>query len=321
MLRHLLTATSVGFLGLASLACRADPADDAGSTGAESTTGSSSVDSTGVGGAGGGAVGTGGDNHTLLNEATILTWNLEAYPLTPLAETKAVAYLESLQPDLVALQEIAEPEAFDALVERLEDYDGVLNDDPGAWLRVGLLWRKDRVTVDAVDTLFSSDWYAFPRPPLKARVTIDAPTPIDFVTVVLHLKAQLDAESQDRRRTACERLDTWVRAEIESGDERDYVLVGDFNDKLTDPAQWNVFGAFLDAPDDYRFLTLAAEEAGGHTYIPFESFIDHVLVTSDALGEVGSGETTVLALDEEVSDYRELTDHRPVQTRLVWEPN
>lgn len=259
-----------------------------------------------------------GESPALENEASVVTWNLESYPLSPSAEDKAVALLTEMAADVVALQEIADEDAFYALLQRLPDYDGVLNDDPGAWLRVGLLWRRDRVQVDDVETLFSTDWYAFPRPPLAARITIDAPTPIDFVTVVLHLKAQLDAESEARRRTACERLDTWVSDQLGEGDERDYLLVGDFNDKLTDPPQWNVFGAFLDKPDAYRFLTQPAAEAGEHTYLPFESFIDHVLVTSDALDEIGSGSTEVLAIEQDISDYRDLTDHRPVRTWLRW---
>ena len=249
---------------------------------------------------------------------SLISWNLESYPLTQDSEAKAVALLEELAPDVVAVQEIAEPGAFDALVETLEDYDGVLNDDPDGYIRVGLLWRKDRVTVSDVETLFTTDWYAFPRPPLKAHITIDAPTPIDFVTVVLHLKAQLNAESQERRKVGCERLDEWVTAELATSEEQDYVLIGDFNDKLTDPPQWNVFGAFLDKPEAYSFLTMPAEVAGGHTYIPFESFIDHVLVTSDTLDEVGTGETEVLELENEVADYRDLTDHRPVRTWLRW---
>ena len=64
---------------------------------------------------------------------------------------------------------------------------------------------------------------------------------------------------------------------------------------------------------------MPAELAGGHTYIPFESFIDHVLVTSDTLVEVGTGVTEVLELENEVADYRDLTDHRPVRTWLRWE--
>jgi endonuclease/exonuclease/phosphatase family metal-dependent hydrolase len=287
------------------------------STVSEGGSGGQPGDAGGTGGTGG-APGSGGSAPTG-NEASVVTYNLESYPLTPDAEAKAVSVIEDLRPDVIALQEIADADAFDALVAALPDYDGVLNDDPGAYLRVGLLWRTERVTVTDTETLFPTDWYAFPRPPLKAHVEIDAATPIDFTAVVLHLKAQLDAESEERRRVACQRLDEWVTAELEASDEQDIVLIGDLNDKVTDPPQWNVFGPFLDHPDRYAFLTLPAAEAGEHTYIPFESFIDHVVVTTDTLDEVGSGQTEVLALETEVPGYRDLTDHRPVRTWLRWE--
>jgi endonuclease/exonuclease/phosphatase family metal-dependent hydrolase len=250
--------------------------------------------------------------------ASIVTWNLEAYPLTNQAEDQAVSLLQEMLPDMVALQEISEPAAFEALVSRLDGYAGVMNNDPGAYIRVGLLWRTDRVTVEDVETLFPSDWYGFPRPPLKARVRITGQPDIDFVAVVLHLKAQLDNESQARRRDGCEKLDAWVRAQQAAGPEQDFVLLGDLNDKVTDPPQWNVFTPFLDHPNNYVVLTLPAAAAGNHTYIPFQSFIDHVIVTTDTLDEIGNGETEVLALEDTIANYRDLTDHRPVRTWFRW---
>lgn len=252
------------------------------------------------------------------NEATLLTWNLENFPHSAEASATAAELLGALSPDVAALEEIADADAFDDLLDALPGYDGFLNWDYGAYQRLGLLYRTERVTVLDVETIFRDDWYAFPRPPLTARLAIDAPTPIDFTVVVVHLKAMLDDESQDRRREGCARLDQWVRAEQLAGEEQDFVLLGDFNDQLTDPAADNVFMPFLGAPDDYRALTLPLAESGMHSYIPYESLIDHVIVTADMLPEVGTGETEVLPLDETVSGYRELSDHRPVRTRLAW---
>jgi hypothetical protein len=60
--------------------------------------------------------------------------------------------------------------------------------------------------------------------------------------------------------------------------------------------------------------------ARAHSYIPFGSLSDHVLVTSDLITEVGKAETEVLALDQTGSGYRELSDHRPVLAWLRWGP-
>jgi len=129
---------------------------------------------------------------------------------------------------------------------------------------------------------------------------------------VVHLKAQLDQDSMDRRRAACEELDDWITSELEAGEDPDIMIMGDWNDSLTDTGSYLVFNALLDRPDA-TFLTLELNQSGAYTYIPFRSFLDHVLVTNDALGEYGDGTTEVLPLETQISDYEDvLTDHRPV---------
>ena len=137
--------------------------------------------------------------------------------------------------------------------------------------------------------------------------------------MVVHLKAKLDSESQGRRRLAIERLDTWIRDQTSpAGSEQDVIVVGDFNDELTDPPEWNVFDPLLGAPDRYRFLTQSAEQSGEHTYLTFDSFLDHILVTFDALIDYGAGTTAVLHLEETVSGYEAtISDHRPVVSRFA----
>ena len=95
------------------------------------------------------------------------------------------------------------------------------------------------------------------------------------------------------------------------------MVLWDWNDLLTDPEGENVFRVFLDAPESYTFLTMDAALAGDYTYLPFESLIDHVMITSDALGEYGAGTTDVLELERNYPDYRSLiSDHRPVLSRF-----
>ncbi len=306
--------------GLAALACRgpADPLEEPDEVVAISTgnTGAGTGGGTGGGGGSGGASAGSGGAPVHDRTATVVTWNLEQYPLTAEAETMAVTIIQDLSPDVLALQEVSDDNAFQRLVQNLPGYEGVLNDDPGAFLRVGLLWRSDRVEVTDVQTLFPADGYAFPRPPLAARVNVLGAPGYDFLAVVLHLKAQLDTSSANRRRAACERLDEWVTTELGTGDEPDVMLLGDVNDELTDPPQWNVFDAFLDQPERYAFPTLSGEQAGEHTYIPFHSYIDHVIVTSEMNDAVEAA--SVLPLENQVSFYRDLTDHRPVRATLVW---
>ena len=252
-------------------------------------------------------------------DLTVMTWNLQQYPLTDQTAARVVEIVEALEADLIGVQEIAYPDDFDALVAALPSYDGFdAWDDDDAYLRVGLLYRTSRVEVRGTKTIFREDSYAFPRPVLTATVTMTSTAgSFDFVFAVLHLKAKLDRQSMERRRRASERMDEWIRGRLATNAEQDYVIVGDLNDKVTDERDYNVFLPFLDAPDTYRFVTMDRAERGGYSYIPFASMIDHILVTTDALDEYVEGSAEILRLDDHLVRYvDEISDHRPVVARF-----
>ena len=249
----------------------------------------------------------------------IASWNIEQFPKHASTLELVAALIEEHRLDLIGIQEITEVEPFEALAEMLPDHDMYVSFDSRAFTRVGFLYRRDRIRVGEVDRIFTSDRSAFPRSPLVADIEVvdDAGVVIfDFTFAVVHLKAMLDEESRQRRIAAVEKLDAWIRDGLAT--EPDVVVVGDWNDELTDPPAWNVFEPLIDSPDTYRFLTLGPERAGEHTYIPFEAMIDHILVTTDALDEYGVGTTEVLAIDRVMPAYREqVSDHRPVVSRFA----
>ncbi len=265
----------------------------------------------GQGGAGEGGAPSGGAPPGAL----IMSWNLETFPKSGDTVEKASAAIKSLQPALLGVVEVDDTGTFSSMVGDLPGYAHVLNDDPGAFTHVGLVFDESRVSIGEVDTLFQGDSYAFPRPPLRATVhlTLDDGSEFDFVAIVLHLKAMVDEDSEARRRDAVEKLDQYLRGQLELGEQDDFILLGDFNDKIDDPPQWNVFGPFLDAPDTYSFLTESVAESGDYSYIPFTSLIDHMLVTNGALGELGGEAAQVFHLEDQIGAYEStVSDHLPV---------
>ncbi|GAB5540269.1 MAG: hypothetical protein SangKO_000290 [Sandaracinaceae bacterium] len=246
----------------------------------------------------------------------LATWNLETFPRAPETVAEVARVVEDERLDLVAVQEITDVAAFDALEAALPGWEAIATDDD-RFLQVGLLLRRDRFVVDRTDVLFATDGYVFPRSVLSAQLTVRRPagrTPIDFRVLVLHLKASIDEESRMRRQAAVNRLDILVRGQL--GDdalEHDIVIAGDWNDGVTDPADENVFGAMLDAPETYRFLTEELEASGEVSFLPFPVFLDHVAVTTDALTTLGAPTTEVRHLERADADYRDtLSDHLPV---------
>ncbi len=247
----------------------------------------------------------------------LVTWNLEYFPQTVNTVEEVAQIIEALDVDLYAIQEINDTTAFRDLLSLLPEYDGLFSDDVYSWgyLKTGLIYKRSQISVNQVRLIFEDDWYAFTRPPLVARITAQQyGERFDFVLIVLHLKAGSNAEDQDRRLEAVEKLKNYLDDEIASSSEKDYIVAGDWNDELDDPAGSNVFLAFLQDPIDYQFLTASlVGKQQDASYPRYGSLIDHILISQDAFTEYEAGYTETLRLDEEVDGYSiEVSDHRPV---------
>ncbi len=239
------------------------------------------------------------------------TWNLRTFPLTQETVDRLVPVIQNdMQPDVLAVQEITSESAFASLASQLPGYDYLIDEDTFGDLRLGMLYRTDRVTITGTETWFPNNGLAFPRRPFVVSLDIAG---FDLRAVILHLKAQNTADDRQRRTQAIAELTNRLDMLLANDGEKDYVLLGDFNDELTDPVSENVFGPMLDAPQTFTFLTQSLEQSNGYTYIPFKSMLDHIMITADALDEYGDGQTQILPLETTVPFYEDnLSDHRPV---------
>jgi endonuclease/exonuclease/phosphatase family metal-dependent hydrolase len=245
-----------------------------------------------------------------------MTWNLRHFPLTSATEDAVVDILDELGPDLVGVQEIESSSTFFDVVRALDDYDGILGHEGDT--RVGLAFRTDTFELVEVEHLFDGDWSAFPRPVLAATMRLrKALEPTEVVFVVVHLKAMSGASNEARRRDAIEKLRKWID-ERRAGGTANIVVLGDWNDSIDEPEEWNVFGALLDPAARVELLTTSLAAAGEFSYVPFEKLIDHVAVTDETLDVLVHRSTDVIPLETTwAGDYLEdVSDHRPVRTRF-----
>lgn len=251
----------------------------------------------------------------------IATWNIENFPKSGKNTIESTSLLiQNLDIDLIAVQEIASINAFDSLMSKLDNRRGILSDDTynsSDYQKTGIIYKTDIISIGSgtVKSLFENDSYAFPRPPLAAFVEVrdEAGIQFDFNIIVLHLKAYGDDESESRRRSACLKLKGYIDAEIAAGADPDFVVLGDWNDQLTDTGEDNVFLPFLDNPDDYLFLTGSLINQYSYIDTRYKSLIDHIMVSRNCLDEYGRGDAEVLYLDDVYSEYPAIiSDHRPV---------
>lgn len=255
----------------------------------------------------------------------IATWNIKEFPLRGQRTIDTLAILiEDLQLDLISFQEISDTLAFMDLLSQLEDYDGLFSPDirpPDNYLKTGIIYRTDQISILSWEPLFWNETWEFPRPPLRITVVAELPSgTFDFYLIVLHLKALDDDNSRARRMAAMAMLKDYLDEIVPFLPDHDWLVVGDYNDELTDPEEQNIFWDFLQDSTDYSFLTLPlAGNPYWASYPYYNSLIDHLMATEDALDEYGdNGETITLRLDDEYSNYSYvISDHRPVMSQFT----
>ena len=248
----------------------------------------------------------------------VLTWNLANFPRSEWSVPRIADLISRFDVDLIAVQEIADLDAFDELLEALPEFSGVTSPDSyetGTYQKTGFLYRTSELILGSVSPLFESDPYDFPRPPLEAHfeeVKRDC-TRRSIIAIVAHLKAGIEAEDANRRRQAVVELKGRIDALLLAG-EMHVFLLGDFNDEPDDPAAENAFNALLNDPGDYTVLTLPLARDGVYSYIPYPSLLDQIIITHELLDDYRA-RTEVLSLDELITTYNyaaTVTDHRPV---------
>ena len=258
------------------------------------------------------------------NTLDVLTWNIRQFPTNSTTTSKVADLIWQMGVDLVAVQEIADIDAFHELLCALPGYEGVLSTDQystGEYQKTGYIYRSSQITVRAITPVFTSDNSAFPRPPLKADIDVHLPdgAQTQFTIIDVHLKAGVSVDDAARRRDAVVKLKGLVDGLVLATPGSKVMIVGDFNDSPDDSAGENVFTAFLDDSSHYTVLTLALAQADDYSYIPYPSLIDNMIVTSTLLSDTAGGYTEVLLLDEEITQYNyenQVSDHRPVVTIL-----
>jgi len=264
------------------------------------------------------------DVETFGTEATldIVSWNIEQFPKSDSTVGNVKEIIRDLDADIYAIQEVRDSDAFFRLLDSLPDYDGrvgfgATNNFP---LWPGIIYKKDIVTLQSENYIFTGE-FNFPRAPYVVEMLAEKDgRSIDFTMMVLHLKAQGDDTSEDRRRGAIISMEQYISNQIAGGGDPDYILIGDWNDELEDPQNDNVFLPFLNSPSEYTFLTEPfAGSTTEYTFIggSFRSLIDHIMITNSIDNTYSAHFTQILKIDEVFTNYEpEVSDHRPVAVRI-----
>jgi endonuclease/exonuclease/phosphatase family metal-dependent hydrolase len=245
----------------------------------------------------------------------VACWNLEWFPKDDVRSVALSADLiTSLELDLIVVEEVASIAAWDELVARLPHHEGLLSThrySPTEYQKIGFLYRPELLTAGEPELLFTDDSFGWPRPAMK--VHFETMFGLGFDAIGLHLKAGGSESDAERRAVAMVRLDQYIRAQVDGGGEDELLVLGDYNEVLTNTNGQAVLAPMLSASDRYTFRTAAAAAAGEGSFVPNNRLIDHIVTTAGISAEVGPTSVIIPRLDAMMQRYDSyVSDHLPV---------
>ncbi len=246
----------------------------------------------------------------------VAAWNIENFPDTAMTPARVADLIASLDLDIVICEEIASESAWQELLARLRDRDGILSEHrytPTEYQKIGIIYKRGLVVPDRASLLFTSSAYEFPRPPLTAYIAVDdgVHRALSFRVIGVHLKAGGTDEDGARRKAAIEILDQHVHGAIDAGDEDEIVIAGDYNEILTTAQGQTNFGPLLTDPL-YTVQTRAAATAGEISFVPSGVMLDHVTTTAGFAPDLPGAQLVIPRLHAIPGYTAEISDHLPV---------
>ena len=265
------------------------------------------------------------------------TWNIQYFGAANQGPTDEALQLQRAQDviagtdaDIWALQEVTAPAAFDSLVARLPGYAGVLASDASVEggsdayhtgeLKVGLVYKTEIMEATGARVILTELDYEFAgRPPLEvtARISAGGGAVHDAVVVVLHAKASRDTVSWARRAAAGAGLKDYLdraRGDVVA------IVAGDWNDVLDGSitqGRETPYRVFVEAAPEWVFPTAPLGTGGATSILGYESVIDHILASDEAMAWYEEGSATIHRVDDHIPEYEDaVSDHLPVVVRF-----
>jgi endonuclease/exonuclease/phosphatase family metal-dependent hydrolase len=256
----------------------------------------------------------------------VVSWNIEWFPKNGQVTADSVkTILQSLAADVYALQEIDDTTLLKQVVSTIPGY--ACHFKFSHYGGLAYVYNTNTVQVNKKYEIYTSQpyWNAFPRSPQVLELTFNNE---EYVIIDNHLKCCGDgvldlndtSDEENRRLRAVNLLKTYIDS-IFSNDK--VIVVGDWNDILTDPTPNNVFNSFLN-DSDYLFVDfpIALGSSANFSFPTWPSHLDHILITDELFADFSkpNSELSCIRIDDYMSSWNaydyNISDHRPVGLKL-----
>ncbi len=256
----------------------------------------------------------------------VVSWNLRTFPLNQSSLQTIAQIIPQMQVDIIAFQEIMDYASFYELANLIPHYSAYVYSATNSY-RLAYLYDTRTIQVNDAYTIYDGQTNPFPRAPYVLDCSFNGH---DLIVINNHLKAFGDNyidesdpwDEEYRRRLACQLLDQYI---VQNFPDDKVIVLGDMNDQIAEPPEYNVFQVFLDKPAEYSFADMHIALNPSYntvSYPPSLSHIDHIMVTNElyyALDHQNS-ECRVIRIDEYVGSWQnyanQISDHRPLGVKL-----
>ncbi|MGM0598000.1 MAG: endonuclease/exonuclease/phosphatase family protein [Myxococcota bacterium] len=256
------------------------------------------------------------------------TFNIQHFPRAgSITVEQAATALNNLELDIIVFQEIEDSHSFNEMLEK-SGYNGYLSNSAAFDVNQAVAYDKQSVELLKVEEIFLDDILLFPRPLLVMEFSWKESNP--FWVVNLHLKccgdgiideSQYDDEEY-RRIRAISKLASWI--EMYHPDDP-VIVIGDWNDDITEPDYKNVFLPLFDSEEGWFFadMEIATDNNALWSYPSYPSHLDHICLSDEYENIFSAPETLVEVIPlhhyyyNGFNDFESsLSDHLPLAISL-----
>tara|TARA_Y100001970_G_C14220243_1_gene852193 strand:- start:801 stop:1688 length:888 start_codon:yes stop_codon:yes gene_type:complete len=255
----------------------------------------------------------------------IITWNIENFPKQNALTIDSLASLINiLDVDIIAMQEIGSELYFMQLIDKLKGWSGQKTE--GSY-GLAYIYKSD-LKINKLSPILELDNYNLVRTPYMLELNWFG----EIIYIINnHYKCCGNGiienyynDEEYRRLQACILTEEYIRNELEN---KNVILLGDFNDELSDLDSANVFNIFLNQVDSYKFvdLDISLGSSNNWSFPSWPSHLDHILITNELFDEfdnIGSMVKTIPIENYFLGGWNHyenlISDHRPLVIRLIF---
>ena len=258
------------------------------------------------------------------NNLNVISWNLEWFAKNDQTTIDSLSVaINALDVDVIAVQEISNTAEFQSLINQLNGYSGYYSVSN---LRLGFIY-KSSLNVNSISSIFSNNSYNFAgRPPLLMYLNFNSE---DFFIFNVHLKCCGDgvldltssSDEENRRFNSLNMIKNYID-QYHSTDN--IVILGDYNDLLTDASPDNIFSQFIIDSANYTLADfhIANGNSSNWSYPSWPSHLDHIIVSNELTDNFNNNNVQTIRIDNYLNggftSYDAIiSDHLPVGISFI----